>query len=121
MAGELKAYLEMLAGSRPDERLLEVRYRNPRGAGMRHVFVPAERLDVALDRIVSLAAQSDTYTGVLLRDRHAGGKSAVSRSHLLFVEIDTADAYRRLLLAPAPPTAVITSGSKGHLHALLAA
>ena len=117
MVGELKAYLEMLAGSRPEERLLEVRYRNPRGAGMRQAFVPARRLDVALDRIVSLAAHSDTYTGVLLRDRRAGGKSAVSRSHLLFVEIDAADAYRRLLLAPAPPTAVITSGSEGHLHA----
>ena len=52
-----------------------------------------------------------------MRDRPAGGKSAVSRSHLLFVEIDAPDAHHRLGLAPAAPTAIITSGSPGHLHA----
>jgi hypothetical protein len=117
MDNELQAFLHMLAGSHPDGRLLEVRYRNPHGPGMRQSFIEATRVDDATNLIQRFARESDTYTGVLLRNRHAGGKSAVPRSHLLFVEIDAADAYRRLRLAPALPSAVITSGSPGHLHA----
>ncbi len=35
---------------------------------------------------------------------------------MLFVEIDSADAYRHLIDAPMPPSAVVASGSKGHVH-----
>jgi len=62
-------------------------------------------------------SHGDTYVGVLLRDRAEGGRSAVTSSHLLWVEVDAPDAYRQLLSAPAAPTAVVSSGTPGHLHA----
>ena len=117
MRTELESFLGMLAGSEPPGRLLEIRYRNPHGPGMRQSFIEATRVNDAAAVINGLALASDTFTGVLLRDRPAGGKNAVSRSHLLFVEIDVPNAHHRLALAPAPPSAVITSGSPGHLHA----
>ena len=54
---------------------------------------------------------------MLLRDRAHGGRSAVTSSHLLWVEVDAPDAHKRLLSAPAAPTAVVSSGTPGHLHA----
>ena len=67
--------------------------------------------------IACQGARSDTYVGVLLRDRPRGGRQAVSRSHLLFLEIDREDAVECLRRAPAPPTAVVSSGTPGHVHA----
>jgi hypothetical protein len=114
----LDTFLQLLAGSDPGERLLEVRHRAPSGeAGMRQRFIPARNLRAAGEFIAWQGARSDTYVGVLLRDRPRGGRDAVSRSHLLFVEIDREDAVECLRRAPAPPTAVVSSGTRGHVHA----
>jgi hypothetical protein len=114
----LDTFLRLLAGSDPGERLLEVRYRRPDGeAGMRQRFIPARNLAAASRFIAWQGARSDTYVGVLLRDRPRGGRDAVSRSHLLFVEIDREDAVECLRRAPAPATAVVSSGTPGHVHA----
>ncbi len=118
MSDELDTVLRLLAGSDPGERLLEVRYRRPDGeAGMGERFIPARNLRAASRFIAWQGARSDTYVGVLLRDRPRGGREAVSRSHLLFVEIDREDAVECLRRAPAPATAVVSSGTPGHVHA----
>ena len=118
MTGRLEIFLQLLAGSDPGERLLEVRHRPlDGGAGMRQRFIPARNLRAAAEFIEWQGARSDTYIGVLLRDRPSGGRDAVSRSHLLFVEIDREDGIQCLDRAPAPPTAVVCSGSRGHVHA----
>ncbi len=118
MSDELDTFLQLLAGSDPGERLLEVRYRPKDGqAGMWRRFIPARNLAVAGEFIARQGARSDTYVGVLLRDGRRGGRDAVSRSHLLFVEIDSHDAVECLRRAPAPATAVVSSGTPGHVHA----
>jgi hypothetical protein len=118
VSDRLEIFLQLLAGSDPGERLLEVRYRPLDGeAGMRQRFIPARNLRAAAGFIAWHGARSDTYVGVLLRDRRQGGRDAVSRSHLLFVEIDREDAVECLRRAPAPPTAVVASGTQGHTHA----
>lgn len=117
MADTLISFLTLLAGPTPGERLLEVRYRTNGRPGMRQRFVPANQPVAASELIRPLAAHGDTYVGVLLRDRPNGGRRAVSSSHLLWVELDAHDAYKRLLRAPAAPTVVVSSGTAGHLHA----
>lgn len=117
MADPLLSFLTLLAGPEPGERLLEVRHRTNGRPGMRQQFMPATAPVTASELIRPLAARGDTYIGVLLRDRREGGRNAVSSSHLLWVEIDAADAYRRLLNGPVAPTAVVSSGTPGHLHA----
>jgi hypothetical protein len=117
MADPLISFLTLLAGPRPGERLLEVRYRTNGRPGMRQHFVSAREPVTASELIRPLAAHGDTYVGVVLRNRPQGGRNAASNSHLLWVEVDADDAYKRLLSAPAAPTAVVTSGTPGHLHA----
>jgi len=117
MADPLTSYLKLLAGPAPGERLLEIRYRTNGRPGMGQQFVPAAAIAAASELIRPLAAHGDTYVGVLLRDRPNGSRNAVSHSHLLWSEVDATDAYRRLLNGPAAPTAVVSSGTPGHLHA----
>jgi CHC2-type zinc finger protein len=57
------------------------------------------------------------YSGVLLRTRRAGGRGAVSHSHLLWAELDRGDSIERLRALTAPPTMTIASGTAGHAHA----
>lgn len=117
MADPLLSFLTLLVGPEPDQRLLEVRYRTNGRPGMGQHFISASAPIIASDLIRPLSAHGDTYVGVLLRDRAEGGRSAVTSSHLLWVEVDAPDAYRQLLSAPAAPTAVVSSGTPGHLHA----
>jgi hypothetical protein len=117
MPDPLLSFVKLLAGREPGERLLEVRYRTNGHSGMKQHFIPATSPGVAENLIRSLSERGDTYVGVLLRDRAQGGRRAVSSSHLLWVEIDAADGETRLLSAPAPPTAIVSSGGAGHLHA----
>jgi RepB DNA-primase from phage plasmid/CHC2 zinc finger len=113
--GDLERYLQTLAAADPEGRFLELRYR--RAVGMGQQFVPAVDVDAAARIARRLGACSDTYVGVALRDRPAGGRSAVTGSRVVFVEVD-AQASRRLLeRAPRPPSMTVQSGTPGHLHA----
>lgn len=115
-AAELDAYLRMIAGRAPGVRLLEIRFAL-RHRDMGRVFIAAHSAAGASRFIRRLAAGTDVYVGVALRTRAAGGRDAIARSHLAFVEIDTPDALARLADFPHPPTMVITSGTPGHAHA----
>lgn len=113
--GDLERYLEVLGAGEPAGRFFELRYRQPVGMGQR--FVPAVDVDVAAGVARRLGQRSDTYIGVALRDRPAGGRSAVVSSRVVFVEVD-AEASRRLLeRAPRSPSMTVGSGTLGHLHA----
>jgi RepB DNA-primase from phage plasmid/CHC2 zinc finger len=115
-AQALDRYLRILAGPTPGARLLEIRFAL-RYRDMGRLFIAAHSAPGASRLIRRLAARTDVYIGVCLRTRRAGGRNAIDRSHLAFVEIDTADALDRLRAFRHPPSAIVLSGSAGHAHA----
>jgi hypothetical protein len=115
-ARQLDRYLQAIAGDRRCDELLEIRYAIGDG-GMRRRFISIRRLDAAGRAIRSLSPRTDVYCGVLLRSHRAGGRNAVTRSHLAFVEIDTVDALHRLQRFSRSPTMIVSSGTFGHAHA----
>jgi hypothetical protein len=112
----LDSYLRILAGPEPGARLLEIRFAL-RHRDMGRLFVAAHSAPGASRLIRRLAARTDVYAGVCLRDRPSGGRDAIDRSHLAFVEIDTPDALGRLRAFQHPPTMIVLSGTPGHAHA----
>ena len=115
-ARQLESYLRMIVGDHRGDELLDVRYAIGDG-GMRRRFISIEHLDAAMRTIHSLSSRTDVYCGVLLRSRRAGGRDAVTRSHLAFVEIDAVDALDRLQRLSRTPTMIVRSGTAGHAHA----
>jgi hypothetical protein len=115
-ARALDSYLRMLAGLTPGARLLEIRFAL-RYRDMGRLFIAAHSAPGASRLIRRLAARTDVYVGVCLRTRRAGGRDAIDRSHLAFVELDTPDALDRLRAFRHPPTMIVLSGSFGHAHA----
>ena len=115
-AQALDSYLRMLAGPAPGARLLEIRFAL-RYRDMGRLFIAAHSAPGASRLIRRLAARTDVYVGVCLRTRRAGGRDAIDRSHLAFVEIDTPDALDRLRAFPHPPSMIVSSGTAGHAHA----
>ena len=101
-AQALDSYLRMLAGPAPGARLLEIRFAL-RYRDMGRLFIAAHSAPGASRLIRRLAARTDVYVGVCLRTRRAGGRDAIDRSHLAFVEIDTPDALDRLRAFRHPP------------------
>jgi len=118
-AEALDAYLRMLAGPAPGARLLEIRFVL-RYREMGRLFIAAHSAPGASRLIRRLAARTDVYVGACLRSRPSGGRDAIDRSHLAFVEIDTSDALERLRAFRHRPSAIVLSGSAGHAHAYFA-
>ena len=110
----LEGYLQVLAGARPLGKLIEIRYATTNG--MRQLFVEARRVDRAAAAIRSLAEHHDVYVGVLLRTRRAGGRDAVARSHLAWVDLDQPDAVQRIGEFDRMPSMIVATGSRGHCH-----
>ena len=108
-AQQLDRYLQTIAGDRCDDELLEIRYATSDGR-MRRRFISIRRLDAAARAIRSLSSRTDVYCGVLLRSHRAGGRDAVTSSHLAFVEIDVVDALDRLKQFARTPTMIVSSG-----------
>lgn len=118
-AQALDRYLRVLTGPAPGARLLEVRFALPH-RDMGRLFCAAHSASGAVRLIRRLGARTDVYVGVCLRSRRAGGRDAIDRAHLAFVEIDQPDAIERLHAFHAPPTMTVASGGPGHAHAYFA-
>jgi hypothetical protein len=118
-AQALDSYLRVLAGPAPGARLLEIRFVL-RHRDMGRLFIAAHSAPGAARLIQRLASRTDVYVGVCLRSRRAGGREAIDRSHLAFVEIDAPDALDRLRDFPHPPSMIVSSGTPGHAHAYFA-
>lgn len=115
-AQALEQYLRMLAGPAPGARLLEIRFVL-RHRDMGRLFIAAHSAPGACRLIRRLAERTDVYVGACLRSRRAGGRDAIDRAHLAYVEIDEPDAIERLQGFHAAPTMIVSSGSPGHAHA----
>lgn len=115
-AHALDSYLRMLAGPTPGAQMLEIRFAL-RHRDMGRLFIAAHSAPGASRLIRRLAERTDVYVGVCLRTRRGGGRDAIDRSHLAFVEIDTPDALDRLRAFRYPPSMIVSSGSAGHAHA----
>jgi hypothetical protein len=113
---DLLIYLQMLAAHAKPGQYLDVRWAAPRGT-MNRRFVPALDARKAALLITRLAARTDVYVGVALRDsRTNGGKSAISGSHLLYIECDHQHTELQLATFAYPPTMELASGTPEHLH-----
>jgi len=128
----LDSYLRMLAGpvDGRDGRWLDVRWPQPSNAtGMGRDFLPADHLNEAGALIEGLAARTDVYIGIALRnyvvkqdpttgrERQVGDRTSVSHSHLAWADVDREDAQSIIDTFPHPPTMTVASGSPGRRHA----
>jgi hypothetical protein len=114
-AGELLTYLRMLAGDSQPSQFFDLRYAPPGGV-MRQRFVSVLRIHQLARRIAALAGRADVYIGVALRDRAHGNKSAISGSHMLYIECDDPGARERVENFVYSPSMIVASGSPGHVH-----
>ncbi|MGI8559082.1 MAG: CHC2 zinc finger domain-containing protein [Solirubrobacteraceae bacterium] len=112
----LDSYLRALAGPKPGARLLEIRFAL-RHRDMGRVFLAAHSAAGASRFIRRLAVRTDVYVGVVVRNCRSGGRAAIDRSHLLFIEIDSPDGQQRLEDFAHSPSMLIASGTPGHAHA----
>lgn len=112
---ELLSYLELLAGEPRASQLFNLRWVTPR-ARMRQQFLSALRIESTARRIATLARSTDVFVGVALRDTPAGGRAAISGSHLLYLDCDDGDARRELAGFAHLPTIEVASGTPEHFH-----
>jgi hypothetical protein len=112
---DLLTYLRMLAGDPQRNQFFDMRYLTSERV-MRQRFISALRIHQLARRITDLARATDVYVGVALRERAHGGKSAISGSHLLYIECDDPNAKDRLDGFAHPPTMETASGTPGHLQ-----
>ena len=114
-ADELLTYLRMLASDPQPSQFFDVRYAAPERL-MCQRFVSVLRIRQLAGRITALAGRADVYVGVALRDRAHGDKSAISGSHMLYIECDDPGARERVQSFAYSPSMIVASGSPGHLH-----
>ena len=113
---QLVKFLSALSGDEPRGGLIEVRYREP-GASMRQRFHRSDRPELAVEIVLLLSRRHDVYVGCAPRRQRWGGRRAIERAWVLWVDCDGAEASNRLAaFHPAPPI-VVASGSGGNRHA----
>ena len=112
----LERYLHVLAGREPAGALIELRLRRPGALVMRQRFWPAPRARRAAETALWLAARHDVYVGVLPRTRRAGGKTALERASILWVDCDGPVATAALERFAPAPAIVVASGGGHHAY-----
>jgi len=103
-------------GREPSSSFLELRFREP-GAPMRQAFHECRDVASTAARAAVLGQQHDTYVGCAPRTRRFGGADAVERVHVLWSDLDGADALERLAGFKPWPSIVVRSGSPACAHA----
>jgi hypothetical protein len=114
----LGLYLDALFGAEPAGGLVEVRYRRADGRpGMGQTFHswPEER-GGAVEMIGRLGRSADTYIAAAPRRRRHGGREAIERVHVLYVDCDSEAAIEALERFSPPPAIVVGSGSGRHAY-----
>src|SRR5215213_6070149 len=81
-------FLAALAGPREGGELLELRYRLDDGQRMGQLFEHPARLSGLATRALALGRRTDVYVGCAPRTRRHGGRNAVERAFVLWVDCD---------------------------------
>src|SRR5215217_5585419 len=110
-------FLAALAGPRDGGELLELRYRLDDGQRMGQLFDHRTRLSGLATRAVALGRRTDVYVGCAPRTRRHGGRDAVKRAFVLWVDCDGEAAVEALSHFDPQPSIVIASGSGSNCHA----
>ena len=110
-------FLAALAGDDASGELIELRYRLPDGTRMGRVFEPRARLGALATRALFLGERTDVYVGCAPRTRRHGGRDAVARAFVLWVDCDGDHAAVALDRFDPQPAIVIASGSGPNRHA----
>jgi hypothetical protein len=109
-------YVRALFGGAPVGSLIELRFRV--ASGMAQKFVPASRERHVVDAVLSLAARTEVFVGVLPR-ACPGGRLAdvVERANVLWADCDTPASVATLAGFAPGASMVVASGSGRHVHA----
>jgi hypothetical protein len=110
-------FLAALAGPCDGGELLELRYRLDDGQRMGQLFDHPTRLSGLATRAVALGRRTDVYVGCAPRTRRRGGRNAVERAFVLWVDCDGEAAVEALSHFDPQPSIVIASGSGSNCHA----
>jgi hypothetical protein len=110
-------FFAALAGSADGDDLLELRYRLDDGHRMGQVFDQPGHLRGLATRAIALGRRTDVYVGCAPRTRRHGGRNAVERAFVLWVDCDGEDAVAALQDFEPQPAIVIASGTGGNCHA----
>jgi hypothetical protein len=117
MSAGLATYLDLLCGGEPAGALVEVRHRRTDRGGMGLGFFrwPEER-GGAVEMIGRLGRSADTYIGVAPRRRRHGGRAAIERVHVLWVDCDGPESIAALGRFSPAPSMIVRSGSGRHAY-----
>ena len=110
-------FLAALADIAHRGELIELRYRLDDGQRMGQVFERPGRLRGLATRAIALGRRTDVYVGCAPRTRRHGGRDAVDRAFVLWVDCDGQDAVAALHEFGPAPAIVIASGSGSNCHA----
>jgi hypothetical protein len=81
-------FLTSLAGSAGAGELIELRYRLADGRRMGQLFEAPHRLRGLATRAIALGRRTDVYVGCAPRTRRHGGRDAVDRAFVLWVDCE---------------------------------
>jgi len=117
MSAGLATYLDLLYSAEPAGGLVEVRHRRTDRGGMGQSFFrwPEER-GLAVEAIRRLGRETDCYVGVAPRRRRHGGRSAIARVHVLWVDCDGPESIAALGRFSPAPSMIVRSGSGRHAY-----
>lgn len=117
-AAELTQWLWAIRGASPPDWFFEVRHTR-QGRGMGQAFHPVAEVNGTAELIIRLGKQQDTYVGVLPRVKRSGRGEAVEVGHLVWVDLDDAEAVQAADAFPIPPSMKLSSGNGEHRYWVL--
>ena len=112
-----RTFLEMLFPELDKATLIELRGFKPGTRGEPPLRDWYQSIDEVLAVCEERRDELDIYFGVAARRRRGGKKTDLCSTMALWADLDTAESTRNLGLFPHPPSAIIASGTQGHLQA----